>query len=434
MKKLIYFIALLLVILPACEPDSNDNNSSKIDVEKSRIRGEIYAYMQSSYYWNDKIPQHKDTTADIEPEEFFYSLLYTALDRWSFITTQEELLKLDNGQYYGHGIMFTYDEYANIRVGYVYKNTWASEAGIRRGWVLKKVNDQEVHSYEQLETLVGDGTKKVVNKFEFIDNEGNTKIVSIEKEEITINPVLSNKIIQFDGKKVGYLALESFLGSNIEGKLDDIFNDYKTNSIDELIIDLRYNTGGSLYTANHLANLVVGNVAKNQLFIRLAFNPILEDYYDDSIKISYINAKPNSLTKPLSRVFFITSGQTASASEALIKGIQPYLTTILIGTRTYGKPVGMIPVDISNSNYVIVPVMFEWKNAQGESSGYMGIGVNQPEFDDLTRDFGDTTELCLHQAIRFIKTGNFAPLKKSAKEYNFIKPDWKGIRAEIGAY
>jgi len=230
------------------------------------------------------------------------------------------------------------------------------------------------------------------------------------------------------------LALESFLGNDIEGKLDNIFSNFNANVIDELIIDLRYNTGGSLATANHLANLIAGNKADKALFIKLTFNQYLDPYFADSLKNSYLEAQPNSLTQSLQRVFFITTGQTASASEALIKGLQPYLTTYLIGTRTYGKPVGMMPLEIEKSNYVIVPVMFEWKNYFGESSGYAGIGVNYAEFDDLTHNFGDTSELCLRQTLHFIQNGNFMPRKKSAAEVSFKKPDWRGIRAEIGAY
>lgn len=230
------------------------------------------------------------------------------------------------------------------------------------------------------------------------------------------------------------MALESFLGNNIEEKLDEIFSKFNTNAIDELIIDLRYNTGGSLATANHLANLIIGSQHNKDLFIKLTFNQYLEEFFPDSVKNSYIETLPNSLTQSLSRVFFITTGQTASASEALIKSLQPYLTTYLIGTRTYGKPVGMIPLDVKNSEYVIVPVMFEWKNAQEESSGYAGIGVNYAEFDDLTHNFGDTSELCLRQTLHFIQNGSFMPRKKSAAEFLFKKPDWRGIRAEIGAY
>ncbi|MGC8824340.1 MAG: S41 family peptidase [Bacteroidales bacterium] len=430
-----YFLGILLLI-SACEPDNNNTNPGKTSTEitASRIRGEIYADMQAAYLWNDKIPSSVDTTADVNPEQFFYNLLYTALDRWSFIVTLQEFNNLNNGIFYGHGIMFTYDEYANIRVGYVFKNTWASAAGIQRGWILKKVNGNDVYSYDQLNELVGDGTAIVTNQFEFIDNQGRVQNISLQKERITINPILASSVIDIEGKKIGYLALESFLGSDIEGKLDDVFSSFNYYSIDELVVDLRYNTGGSLSTANHLANLIIGRQANQQLFIRETFNPDLDPYIEDSLKTTYLAKKPNSLIKQLTRVFFITTGQTASASEALIKGIQPYLVTYLIGTRTYGKPVGMIPLEIKNSDYIIVPVMFEWKNALGESSGYAGIGVNYAEFDDLTHTFGDTSELCLRQAIHFIRTGSFIPRKKSATEIIFKKPNWQGIRAEIGAY
>jgi len=431
-KHLLYLLFILFLI-SACEPDS-DNNNNTTNLEASRIRGNIYSLMQASYYWTDKLPFNIDTTADVSPEQFFYSLLYTALDRWSFFATQNQLSDLENGVFFGHGIMFTYDEYANIRVGYVYKNTKAYQHGIRRGWILKKINDQDVYSYAQLDELIGEEKIMGTNRFLFIDNEGKEQSINLEKESITTNPVLADTILQIGSKKVGYMALESFLGNDIEGKLDDIFRRFNTNAIDELVIDLRYNTGGSLATANHLANLIIGTQHNTDLFIKLTFNQYIDPYFTDSLKNTYIETKPHSLTQSLSRVFFITTGQTASASEALIIGLQPYLPTILIGTRTYGKPVGMIPLDIENSNYVIVPVMFEWKNAQGKSSGYAGIGVNYAEFDDLTHNFGDTSELCLRQTLHFIQNGSFIPHKKSATEISFKKPDWRGIRAEIGAY
>ncbi len=437
-KNLFHLIGLVVagLLLHSCGDKDTDGTlvSNEEALQRQHTRSEIFEYMSVGYLWYNKIPKNVDTLEDIEPTNFFYSLLYNSLDKWSFMVSKQEMDDLENGVYFGHGIMFNYDEYGKLRVAFVFKNTSAWKAGIRRGWILERANGQTVLNFEHLNEILGDGNTPKTNQFDFINLEGIPESIPLTKEIIQANPVLESKVIDYAGNKVGYLALESFMGNDIESKLDTIFMNFNASNINELVIDLRYNSGGNLTTANHLANLALGNSRNDFQFISLTFNDKLESLYPDSVKKFYYKRLPNSLKKRLTRIFFITSGNTASASEALIMGLKNYVNTLIIGTRTYGKPVGMIPIELESSNDVIVPVMFEWKNAEGQSCGYSGIGVDYAEFDDLTRELGEISELCLRQALRYISTGTFPAKKKSAEEYNAPVRNLRGIRAEIGAY
>lgn len=428
------FIISALVFLSACKKDESVNvENNNINLEESRIRSEIYRYMLTVYLWNNQISHYIDTTFNIDPETFFYALTYPELDRWSFITSKMEYELLEKGLYFGHGIMFAYDEYGDLRVAYVLKNTKAYTSGIRRGWKVTKINNLTSPSYEQLNKIVGESFYKVNNYFEFLDNDNQLKTIYLEKELITINPILLSTCIPHNGKKIGYLALVNFMGNNIKEQLDDIFNDFNFQAIDELVIDLRYNVGGDLEASQHLASLIIGKILQYSLFLKFNVNSHLSTYYPGIVNDMLIQNLPNSLVKPIERIFVITSGLTAAASEAFIKGIEPFITTHLIGTRTQGKPVVLLPIELKSGDYAIFPVVFTWENINDQSCGYTGIGVNCQEFDDLTHDFGDPEELCLKQALHFISTGSYLSQKKRALGSN-AKYELKGIHSMIGFY
>lgn len=433
-------IAILLIIAFTYCNDNDDVQKTKQEDPDSilnlKIRSEIFWLMESVYYWYNKIPSTTDTLENISPVDFYYSMLYTTLDKWSFMLTTNEMSDFEKGIYYGHGMMFNIDEYGQYRVAFVFKGTTAYKMGVRRGLILKRINGQEILNMDHMQELLGADSVKRTNTFEFVDPISyDTKKYILTKETIYSNPVLADTIFTLNDKKIGYLALESFLADSFERQLDKVFYNFNQANINELVIDLRYNSGGSLDAAAYLASLITGNIYENQIFIRTVFNDQLDKYIADSVKISYIKKLPNSLNKKVNKIFFITSYLTASASEALIKGVQPYFNSLIIGTRTAGKPVGMIPFTLETADYVLLPITFEWKNTYYESCGYTGIGVDHPEFDDLNSQLGNPNELCLKDILYYISNDNFPSKKKSAVDfYDKYRIKRGGINAEIGAY
>ena len=204
-----------------------------------------------------------------------------------------------------------------------------------------------------------------------------------------------------NSKKIGYFAFNSFLGDTTEiyNEFSRIFNRFALNGVNDVIVDLRYNGGGYVTVQEKLANWLVPSSANGQLMMKQQFNDKYTQYNADDTfgKLGGLN---------LSRIFFIVSNSTASASELLINNLRPYMDVQLIGPgKTYGKPVGFFPIPVGD--WYIFPVSFRTTNKNGEGDYFNGIAVNSQVADGLDKDWGNVEENCLKTAVGFITTGSF---------------------------
>jgi hypothetical protein len=193
-------------------------------------------------------------------------------------------------------------------------------------------------------------------------------------------------------------------------ELDEAFNAFISTGIDEMIIDLRYNGGGSVDVAEHLAGWLIGKDFAGQPFLYYEHNNLLR-----SIDTTY-NVPINTNGLSLSRIFFIGTDNTASASELIINGVKPFIGSILAGSSTHGKPVGMYAIEVSD--YVALPVSFKYSNKDHEGDFYDGLVPMLSAKDDLTKDFGDPEEASLKAILDYIETG-LIPVKSSTKSTDF---------------
>ncbi len=149
-----------------------------------------------------------------------------------------------------------------------------------------------------------------------------------------------------------------------------------------------------------------------------------------------LNLPGNANGLTLNRMFFIATRNTASASELLINGVKPYITSdITAGDTTHGKPVGMYAFPFTYYDYVVLPVSFKYTNANDEGDFYEGIAPNLQAMDDLTRDFGDPQEESLKAILDYINTGSvqLKSTRPGMEKTRIIGPD-KGIRQYQKAY
>ncbi len=354
------------------------------------------------YLWQDSLDVSGiDTT--LEPEKFIKKLRFSKYDRWSYVEKEKDFYTYyNNCQYVGHGFGRIEDNEKNWRIGYVFEDSPMDKAGIKRGYKLLEINDTAV-SYITKNKLWGNiyGANKVgkINSFKFEDLGGKCVSVKIPKAVVKENTIFCNKVFVINGVKIGYVVLHSFLNPAKEG-LDSAFRYLKNQGVDELIFDLRYNTGGNLPVSQHAANLIAGNIAENKLYLKMKYNDA-KQYLERKLMIKKLN---NSLN--IKRVIFITSKRTASASECLINGLKPHMNVTMIGTKTSGKPVGMHT--FSYKGIVIVPICFQLVNVDEEGDYFDGM---KPDFiveEDFTKHLGDESEPCLKEAIHFIKYGGFS--------------------------
>jgi C-terminal peptidase prc len=338
------------------------------------------------------------------------------------------------GQFVGHGFGMKLDADRNIRVSFVYKDSPMDKQGVTRGYKLTQINGQTVSSLlanNTFSSAFGEDKAGVKNRFQVEDLSGKIREFTIAKEAVTMNTVLHRSVFQESEKKVGYLVFNTFVEKSV-AELNEAFAYFKNQGVSELVLDLRYNGGGSLDVAQHLAGLIGASKASAKEFVELTYNAQKQEFN----KPYNFKATTNDLN--LSRLFVITTGSSASASEAVINGLKPYMDVITIGDATHGKPVGMNPMEIENSGLVLVPITFKVANADGQAEYFNGIPVNASVSDDLAAQFGDATEDCLEQALYYIKNGSFSPViasgrRASASDRNNEIP-LQGFRAEIGAF
>ena len=267
---------------------------------------------------------------------------------------------------------------------------------------------------------------------EFTKPDGSIATINLSKTEFTANSVLYDTVYHTtDGsKKVGYFVFNQFFGATSRAELANVFSYFQQQGINELIVDLRNNRGGVTQTQDTLADLIAPQSANNQMMYQYLYNdslqagkfPLLAKYFGiyggnpfapENNIIKY--KKAGSLN--LSRVFFIVTSSTASASELLINNLRPYMDVKLVGDTTYGKPVGFFPIDIYN--YSIYPISFKTVNSAGSADYYSGFAPDKLTPDGADKNWGDLEEPSLVTALNYIITGSFG---RRAGCYRCAKP------------
>lgn len=421
--RLFFLAGFVLLSIIACKKDENDNPFVSINQE-------IYDMMKVVYLWNTNLPSSVNVSMYDSPADLMDDLRYDVYDKWSLVLTEDEFNQyFEEGKMIGHGFMLGLDNDDNIRIAFVYPSTEAYALGVRRSWIITKVNGISANA-SNVFSLLGDAEVGISNTITFIDENGSTVNKTLVKEEVNISPVLHYEVINKGSDRIGYMVFQDFI-ENANEQIDEVFDSFSLAGINEIIIDLRYNGGGTVDVAEHLASWLLGKDFANQPFVKYQHNSIMAQYWDTTINLL---GNPAGLSPD--RIFFIGTENTASASELMINGVKPYVESILAGSRTHGKPVGMYVLHTEKMlNYVILPVCFKYTNADNIGDFYNGLPVTLPAEDDLTRDFGNPEEASLKVILDYIETG--AVPVKSAKSTDYrtslIESD-NSVRQFLKAY
>jgi carboxyl-terminal processing protease len=394
MKRVVLFSLFMLLAFSGCK--KQEDNSDK------QARDELYSIMNDYYLWNDKMPDV--TLKDYNnPTDLLEAMKYKTLDKWSFVADYDEFSSEMSGGFVGHGIRMGLDASNNARIVTIYSGSDLYTQGVRRGWIVEKINGTALAPIliagdgAAYNKLLGASTAGYQNVFLFKKPDGTEVTLTGTKMSFTVNTVLAADTLHLKSGITGYLSFDAFYSSS-KTELDAAFAYFSQCGCTDVIVDLRYNTGGYIDVAQLLSSYLVGNSFTSNTFINYKFNSLRT--------ASNKSDKFLSTTHPmnLSRVVFITSGSTASASEVVITSLMPYADITLVGSKTYGKPCGM-EVFQYNMKYIFAPVTFEYTNANNYGQFYSGLPVDVAAADDITHDFGDRQEACLAAAIGFLETG-----------------------------
>ena len=424
-----YYLVLLLTALmffTSCDEDDKLSEEEKEKKEQEELLKEvnawIYEVMDEIYLWEEHLPKEiTDNTQD--PEDYFESILYKDEDRFSVIVSDyNELISSLNGVTKEGGYEFRLVGGANNAVYaivlYVKENSPAASAGLKRGEVITAINDvamTETNYQNVLEKLDENHTLSIAT----VNNSGNLSskgTISINVVEYSENPIFMYKVITKDTKKIGYLVYNFFsngeAGDNYDAAVDAVFADFKAKGVNELILDLRYNSGGSIKSATNLASLIAPNVGIADVFYMNQFNDLLTAYYKQEGEDTngYFLSKADNIGGSLSKIYVLCGRYTASASELVINGLKPYMDVELIGMTTYGKNVGSVPVDDpdnEDNKYGMLPIILKISNSEGFSDYGKGftpdVEINELETKYMPlKPLGDESEPLLAQAIATI--------------------------------
>lgn len=234
--------------------------------------------------------------------------------------------------------------------------------------------------------------------------------------EIQENPIHLDTIFTVNNQNVGYLVYNGFT-SDFDIQLNDVFKKFKDAGINQLILDLRYNGGGSVQTCIYLASMIYGTDTK-KVFAKSQYNSLLQSYYIDRHGESYLNKNFVSTiaatdvtpqtpinTLNLQKIYFIVSDNTASASELLINGLKPYMDVKVVGINTVGKYVASMTIldwdEFGNVNpdnsYAMQPIVAKYTNSVGVSDYVDGLTPDIQGEEKLSNllPFGDPNEKLL---------------------------------------
>ncbi|MCB7480454.1 S41 family peptidase [Christiangramia sediminis] len=445
LKNLLILSSLLLLILSACtkEEDVINNQGSETEnpvnsTENVELEVESFVYngLNEIYLYKSDIPELADDffsssneknefLANASSPEALFDDLTASFDRFSFITDDYNSLeerfqgmsgatgiKFGIGQISGTGNVFGI-------IRYVLPNTSAAAAGLERGNIFTEIDGQKLSS---------SNFSQLIEKESFTINVGyveNNQImltgeeVNLTDETYTENPVYIAKTFEIAGKKIGYIMYNSFI-ANFDGELNAAFNDFKANGVTDLILDLRYNGGGSVESAKDLSSMITGQF-NEKVFIKEQWNSRYQNFFENQDPEALINrfdAKLrtgeaiNSLN--LSEVYVLTSASSASASELIINGLDPYINVVQVGDKTVGKFQASVTLYDSddfdkegasdNHTYAMQPLVFKSINAEGKSDYVNGLEPDIAYVENLN-DFGvlgQQDEPLLEKAINAI--------------------------------
>jgi carboxyl-terminal processing protease len=351
------------------------------------------------YFWYRELPDLDPARVD-GPEAFLEAARYRPLDRtFSYITSRAaDEAFYSESQFIGLGLSTAVlgDE---LRVLQVFEGSPAAEAGLDRGSRLTAIDGVAMSAILAgggLDAAFGPAQDGLELTVVFETRGGTSRSVVVRKRPVTIPTVSLTRVFEVDGRRVGYLFFRNFVRPSVAA-LDTAFEALKSAGVDELVIDLRYNGGGLVDVAVHLAGLVAGSAARDQVFAESRHN-------DRNRRLNQTHRfRDPSHALGLERVVVIATQASASASELLINGLRPFVAVTIVGDRTYGKPVGQYGLPFCDK--VFAPVAFTMVNADGRGDYYDGLAADCPAADDIGHELGDGAEASLAEALRVAVTG-----------------------------
>lgn len=418
-----------------CEnPRSNGNYQDLIGTvtdENNWIR----SWSHETYLWYNELPDI-DPGSISDPIDYFDLMKTSAItasgrnkDQFHYTYDTEDYNKLaESGVSAGYGANFVITSSPRrIFVTYTEPNSPAANASVGRGAEILAIDNVQldnVSSQEDVDTINNALSPALNQTHTFVIKDldaTSERSVTLTSVEVTEIPVYKTDIIEQGEQKIGYLVLNTFGVATAEQQLIDAITVLKDETIDQLILDLRYNGGGYLDISAELGTMIAGDRALGAIYKEMIFNDKLtssnQSRFFPSTAYGFSAAIGATLPKlNLSKIYILSTDNTASASEALINGLRGIdVEVILIGEPTIGKPYGFYPTDNCGTTYFTI--QFKGANAKGfgdYADGFIPSVIDNGTdqvlgcrvADDLSKVLGDENENMLSTALHHIENSS----------------------------
>ena len=424
-RKYFLFLTIISLITTSCFEDDDDNGAYASEINDFVWKGMNAAYLYKQEIFDlsnnrfDDSDEYLNYLNNYESPEFlFESLIFDRnnIDKFSLIAENYVELEqyfsgsvVSNGMEYGLSYLPNSSSQIFGFVRYVHPGSEADINNISRGDIFLEINNTPL-SIDNYNNLLYQDIYTVhfaqyndYNTYEINDDTIELNNVNIELQKVNLikNPVHHYSIINSSNKNIGYLMYNQFV-SDYDDNLETIFSEFKSNSVDEIILDFRYNPGGSINSAILLSSLITGQF-QDEIFNTEEWNTDIQNYWLDNNPEYLINrflSNENSLG--MTRVFILTTRSSASASELVINCLDPYIDVIQIGTTTYGKYQASVTLydseNFSNQNinpshnYALQPLVLKTLNVNGVTDYYNGINPDY-EFEERVNNMGEIGDL-----------------------------------------
>jgi C-terminal processing protease CtpA/Prc len=458
MKKSIKFFCLLFISLigfQSCE----DLDDTLYVPAKIQIHNFIWNGLNQYYLWQEDVPELSDSrfadqgqlNAFLEskgtPENLFTSLLNKpisnypagiAVDRFSMLVSDYTYLEnLFQGVTKNNGVEYSlkYKSGSTTEifgwVRYIIPGSDAATKNIQRGAIFYAINGIPLTISNYRSLLQSENYTLNLANYDNGAITPNGLSVNLTKTQLTENPVFQSQVLQVGNHKVAYLVYNGFT-ANFDSQLNTAFGDFIAQGATHLVLDLRYNSGGSVESATRLASMITGQF-NGQLFSKERWNNKIQNYYETNRPDQLVNNFKSTLDKGiainsmrLSKVYVLTTKSTASASELVINGLKPYINVIQIGDVTTGKNEASTTLYDSrnfgsngrnpNHKYAIQPLVLKMANKDGFGDYQNGLAPTITLKEDLGNllPLGDPNELLLEAALNQISSNGRSAYRKAA--------------------